>query len=159
MASVFHNSWWLDAATEENWQLLETDRRSGFVARLPIYKKRKYWQSVITMPPLTRTLGPTIHQIANTRKMPDPSERVRVSLIRDIVKKIPQDTIYRYSILTARTFTHFTSVVSACESRTHSGSSFRHREDMDQCVTRRGTSSAAPWRHRACISIQIHSGS
>jgi Acetyltransferase (GNAT) domain len=94
VASVFHNSWWLDAATEENWQLLETDQRSGFVARLPIYKKRKYWQSVITMPPLTRTLGPTIHQIAKTRKMPDPSERVRVVLIQDIVKEIPQDTIF-----------------------------------------------------------------
>lgn len=56
--SIFQQSWWLDAVAPGVWQEVVITRGNQMVARMPYVMKRKYGLTVITMPPLTQTLGP-----------------------------------------------------------------------------------------------------
>ncbi len=54
---VFHNRWWLDAATGGRWEEIEV-RADGAVARLPYVVVREWpGYRVCTMPPMTHSLG------------------------------------------------------------------------------------------------------
>lgn len=87
VSTVFHESWWLDAATGGSWTLLETAVQSGHVARLPIFLATSLGRSVIKLPPLTRTLGPVL--VHSGKGASAPSVRTRNGLMEEIIGRLP----------------------------------------------------------------------
>ena len=85
-ASIFHNPWWLDAATDGKWQLITTGPTSGFIASMPMFTRSFLGQGYIGMPPLTRTLGPTFARVSAGAKL---SDRVRFRLLSQLINKLP----------------------------------------------------------------------
>lgn len=85
-STVFHENWWLDAATDGQWQLLETAAKSGHVARMPILVARSLGRNVIRLPPLTRTLGPVLVGAGGRGPL---SQRARYLLMEDLISKLP----------------------------------------------------------------------
>lgn len=84
--TVYHEPWWLDATTDGAWKLLSTEY-SGFVARLPIYSRRTlFGDSLITNPPLTRTLGPVFERISRAHQFTD---RIARRLTAELAAQIP----------------------------------------------------------------------
>lgn len=58
---IFSRDWWLDAVCgNENWDVAIVKRNGVILGTLPFYLKRMYGFRIITMPPLTQTLGPWI---------------------------------------------------------------------------------------------------
>ncbi len=85
--SIFHNHWWLDAASDGKWQLITAGPRSGVIASMPIVFTRNFLgQRYIGMPHLTRTLGPTF-----TRVSPGPelSDLAHFRLLRELIARLP----------------------------------------------------------------------
>ena len=56
--SIFQQSWWLNAVAPNVWNAVEISKGSQIVARLPYAIQKKRGRTMITMPPLTQTLGP-----------------------------------------------------------------------------------------------------
>ena len=58
---IFSQNWWLDAVCgPNNWDVGIIEKGGEVVATLPYYLKRKGPFKIITMPPLTQTMGPWI---------------------------------------------------------------------------------------------------
>ena len=58
---IFSQDWWLDAVCgEDNWDVAIVERGGEIWATMPYYIKKKWGFTLITMPPLTQTLGPYI---------------------------------------------------------------------------------------------------
>jgi hypothetical protein len=85
-ASIFHNPWWLDAATDGKWQLITAEPTSGFIASMPMFTRRFLGQRYIGMPPLTRTLGPTFARVSAGAKL---SDRIRFRLLSELIHQLP----------------------------------------------------------------------
>ena len=85
-ASIFHNLWWLDAATDGKWKLITAGPTSGFIASMPMFTRSFLGQRYIGMPPLTRTLGPTFARVSAGAKL---SDRVRFRLLSELINKLP----------------------------------------------------------------------
>jgi hypothetical protein len=58
--SVFHEHWWLDAATGGDWELALVKNGDEVIGEMPYTLKKKGPWQVSMLPPLTRTLGPVI---------------------------------------------------------------------------------------------------
>ena len=58
--SLFETDWWLDAVAPKRWDAVTVERDGQVVARLPYILQKGRFQTSITMPPLTQTLGPWI---------------------------------------------------------------------------------------------------
>lgn len=56
--SLFETNWWLDAVAPGSWDSVTVERDGKSVARLPFVIQKGRFQTAITMPPLTQTLGP-----------------------------------------------------------------------------------------------------
>jgi hypothetical protein len=85
--SIFHNHWWLDAASDGKWQSITAGPRSGVIASMPIMFTHKFLgQGYIGMPPLTRVLGPIF-----TRVSPGPelSDLAHFRLLRELIARLP----------------------------------------------------------------------
>jgi hypothetical protein len=85
-ASIYHNAWWLDAATDGKWQLITAGPTSGVTASMPMFTRSFLGQRYIGMPPLTRTLGPTFTRVLADAKL---SDRVRFRLLSELIHKLP----------------------------------------------------------------------
>jgi len=83
---MYHNPWWLDAATDGKWQLITAGPTSGFIASMPMFTRSFLGQRYIGMPPLTRTLGPTFARVSAGAKL---SDRVRFRLLSQLINKLP----------------------------------------------------------------------
>ncbi len=56
---IFSQPWWLDAVCgENNWDIVLVENEDQIEAAMPFYKKKYFASNIITMPPLTQTLGP-----------------------------------------------------------------------------------------------------
>ncbi|MDB5511945.1 MAG: family N-acetyltransferase [Enterovirga sp.] len=86
-SSVFHENWWLDAATGGSWTLLETGVQGGYTARLPLVLSSSFGRPVIKLPPLTRTLGPVL--VRSDRGGAAPTARARNGLMEELIGKLP----------------------------------------------------------------------
>jgi hypothetical protein len=86
--SIFHEPWWLDAATEGAWRVAQVKHGNIVIGEMPyIVSKKALWQ-ISTLPPLTRTLGPVIrpHQTsANDREWSQ-----RLGIARDLIAQLPK---------------------------------------------------------------------
>lgn len=58
--SIFHEPWWLDIATEGNWQRAIVEQNNEVIGEMPYAVRRAGLWRVAHLPPLTRTLGPVI---------------------------------------------------------------------------------------------------
>ena len=58
MYSLFQEPWWLEAVAPNDWGRIEIKKNGALVATLPYVICKKYGIRMITMPPLTQTLGP-----------------------------------------------------------------------------------------------------
>jgi hypothetical protein len=56
--AIFQQPWWLDALAPGRWSEATVDRGGGVAARLPYVVRGRRRLRILTMPPLTQTLGP-----------------------------------------------------------------------------------------------------
>jgi len=59
-ASVFHQEWWLKAASADAFSEVRVEEGGSVVARLPFVLSRRFGMTVIKMPPFTHILGPCV---------------------------------------------------------------------------------------------------
>jgi hypothetical protein len=60
--SIFQQPWWLDAVAPGRWDEATVERDGRVVARLPYAVRGRGRFRVLTMPPLTQTLGPALER-------------------------------------------------------------------------------------------------
>lgn len=64
--SIFHERWWLDIATQGNWQLAVVRQNDEIIGEMPYAMQRTRFWRVSHLPPLTRTLGPVIAPVTGS---------------------------------------------------------------------------------------------
>lgn len=84
--TIFHEEWWLNAATNGNYQVVESSDGGGVVGRMPFYMRRRMGMNWCVMPLLTYFLGPAIDVGQGT-------DRTHLShqleITRDLIQKLP----------------------------------------------------------------------
>src|ERR1700674_2575471 len=60
--TIFHEDWWLDAATGGNFEVVEVTVGGRTVGRLPFNTTNRFGLKMIRMPALTYFLGPAIDE-------------------------------------------------------------------------------------------------
>lgn len=97
MVSIFQQPWWLDAATDGDWSMVESAPRSGLRASLPIYVERhRFGLQKICMPPLTRTLGPIFTEVPGApRASATTRMRARLQIMEDLIACLPRHVIFQ----------------------------------------------------------------
>lgn len=86
--SIFHEPWWLDAATNGAWQVAEVKHGNTVIGEMPYTLAKKGLWHISTLPPLTRTLGPVIkpHQsVGGEREWTQ-----RLGIARDLIAQLPK---------------------------------------------------------------------
>ena len=58
--TIFHEDWWLNAATSGGYETVEVMDKGKTVGRLPYYRRRKFGIMWGALPPLTHFLGPAV---------------------------------------------------------------------------------------------------
>jgi hypothetical protein len=84
--TIFHEPWWLDAASDRRWSEVTVEQGGRTVARLPLFSKRRWGLLVQTMPPLTHVLGPAIDEGAGSATTRDLR---RMNLLSELIGKLP----------------------------------------------------------------------
>ena len=83
--SIFHEPWWLDIATDGRWDEVKVERGGQVLGRMPYFVRKRPWPTSI-MPPLTRTLGPSIP----TRNSNASVEfRSRLGIVDEMIGQLP----------------------------------------------------------------------
>lgn len=86
--SIFHEPWWLDAATNGAWRVAEVKHGNTVVGEMPYtFTQKALWQ-ISTLPPLTRTLGPVIRPHQSGAGERDWSQRLGIA--RDLIAQLPK---------------------------------------------------------------------
>ena len=60
--AIFQQPWWLDAVAPGRWSEATVERDGRVIARLPYVVRGRRRMRVLTMPPLTQTLGPWVER-------------------------------------------------------------------------------------------------
>ena len=84
--TIFHEDWWLYAATNGRYEVAEVLSGSTVVGRLPYFITRRFGMKWCAQPELTYFLGPTVNEGTgniNTRFMR------RLEITRDLLRKLP----------------------------------------------------------------------
>jgi Acetyltransferase (GNAT) domain len=84
--TVFHEDWWLDAATNGNYSAVEVSASGKVVGRLPFLLRARFGLSGIWTPPLTHFLGPGVDEGSGSR-----NSRFlrRMEITRELILKLP----------------------------------------------------------------------
>jgi hypothetical protein len=86
--SIFHEPWWLDAATDGHWDLaFVKNGNQEVIAEMPYALTRKCVWSLCLMPNLTRTLGPVIKPQPKGATQPEWGHRLE--LARELSAQLP----------------------------------------------------------------------
>lgn len=91
-SSIFSQPWWLDAVAPGFWDEVTVDKGGQTVARLPYVIRHKRGATLLTMPPLTQTLGPWLRPYSGkyTNRL---SEEKR--LMTELIEKLPKFDLFR----------------------------------------------------------------
>ena len=84
--TIFHESWWLELATENRYSVAEVTTGAGVVGRFPYQINLRNRLRFCEMPPMTHFLGPAIDEgegSSNTRMLK------RLAITREPIEKIP----------------------------------------------------------------------
>jgi hypothetical protein len=84
--TVFHEEWWLDAATDGQFDVAEVTSGGRTVGRLPFYVTKRTGISLLRMPPLTYFLGPAVVADAGT---PNARFLRRLEVTKELLKRLP----------------------------------------------------------------------
>ena len=60
--TIFHEDWWLTAATDGAYEAVETSLGDKVVGRLPYFRKKFYGMNWGALPALTHFLGPAVDE-------------------------------------------------------------------------------------------------
>lgn len=58
--SLFHEPWWLAAASGDQYSEVRVEDGAAVVGRLPFVSRRRFGFTILKMPPFTHTLGPIV---------------------------------------------------------------------------------------------------
>src|SRR5216684_5954936 len=84
--TIFHEEWWLDAATGGNFDVAEANAGGRVIGRLPFHMTKRFGLKMIRIPGLTYFLGPAIDEgegSSNTRFLK------RLEITRELIEKLP----------------------------------------------------------------------
>jgi hypothetical protein len=86
-SSIFQQPWWLEALAPGRWGEATVERDGAVVARLPYVVRGRRRLRMLTMPPLTQTLGPWVvrSQAKPARALGD-----ETALLTDLERALPQ---------------------------------------------------------------------
>lgn len=88
--TVFHEEWWLDAATDGRYSIAEVNDAGGkTVGRLPYLVRKRFGMQGIWTPPMTYFLGPGINEGEGS-----PNNRFlkRRDITRELIDKLPRSS-------------------------------------------------------------------
>src|SRR4030088_134044 len=89
--TIFHESWWLDVATDHRYSVAEVSSGGKLVGKFPYLLIRRKGLSHIVMPTLTHFLGPALVEgegSANTRFLR------KFNITRELIAKLPPAIAY-----------------------------------------------------------------
>ncbi len=86
-ATLFHEEWWLNAATNGHWDRVTVERDGVVVASMPFVLRNRFALRLLTMPPYSRTLGPLF---AGIPTKPAQKLATQVDLLRKLIAKAPK---------------------------------------------------------------------
>ena len=93
--TIFHEHWWLDAATKGRAEISEVTEGGRTVGRLPYVKETRLGLHSINMPTLTHFLGPGINDGSGS----EPNRFVRRQAItRELIRRLPQFSSFRQKL-------------------------------------------------------------
>jgi Acetyltransferase (GNAT) domain len=90
--TIFHEDWWLTAATNGAYEVVETSLGDKVVGRLPYFRKKFYGMNWGALPALTHFLGPAVDEgpgSINTRFIR------RLEITRELILKLPPASFTR----------------------------------------------------------------
>jgi Acetyltransferase (GNAT) domain len=85
--TIFHEDWWLEAATGGQFEVIEVVTGGRIVGRLPFHKTKRFGLEFIRMPELTYFMGPAIDEgegSSNTRFLK------RLQITRELLERLPR---------------------------------------------------------------------
>jgi hypothetical protein len=85
--TVFHEEWWLEAATQGRYSIAEVCTGGRTLGRLPFLMRKRFGIQGIWTPPLTLFLGPGINEGEGS-----PNNRFlkRMDIMRELIHKLPR---------------------------------------------------------------------
>ena len=86
--SIFHQEWWLNAATDGHYDLIEVKKDGLVIGDLAIFMQTHLGMKIITRPPYTRTLGPRLF-------LPPSKPFRRAQNIRNTISELVKKTTLR----------------------------------------------------------------
>jgi hypothetical protein len=91
---IYSKSWWLDAVCgKDNWDVAIVEKGGQIWATMPYFLKKEFIFNVITMPPITQTMGPYIKYPANVKKI---STKVAwdKKMMNQLIKQLPYFDVF-----------------------------------------------------------------
>jgi hypothetical protein len=89
--SVFQQGWWLDAVAPGQWGEIVLEDRGAIKARLPYVRRRRHGFTLLTMPPLTQTLGPWVSASSNKPAKQSSEQR---QLLTELIDRLPRHDLF-----------------------------------------------------------------
>ena len=85
-ATIFHEPWWLSAATNDQYDQVTVKRANKVIARLPFVVKQRMGFRTLRMPLFTHLLGPIV--VTGDGKYQTQLSH-RLSIVRDLIDQLP----------------------------------------------------------------------
>ncbi|MGN8225763.1 GNAT family N-acetyltransferase [Gracilimonas sp. BCB1] len=89
---IFHQPWWLEAVAPGHWNIVKVEKGGQVFASMPYIIKKKFGMNLITMPPLTQTLGPWIKPLPGKYSTQLSKEK---ELLNELIDKLPKFHFFR----------------------------------------------------------------
>ena len=89
--SIFSQPWWLDAVAPGSWDKVTVENGGHVAARLPYVSRHKRGMTMLTMPPLTQTLGPWLRPYSGKYTNRLSKEK---QLMTELIEKLPKFDLF-----------------------------------------------------------------
>jgi hypothetical protein len=95
LGTLFHEHWWLAAASGDEFQEVSISDGRQTIGRLPFVLRHRGGFRVIQMPPFSHLLGPIVHEGLGK---PQTKLLRRLSMIRDLIDRLPRFDFFKQAI-------------------------------------------------------------
>ena len=86
--TIYHERWWLDAASNGAWEEATVEQGGRLIGRLPYLRLRKTrWHEALIMPPMTHSLGPAIAPATSGTAVGTPRQ---VAVTASLIAQLPR---------------------------------------------------------------------
>jgi hypothetical protein len=94
-ATIFHDHWWLDAATNGQFGEVTVEGGGGIAGRFPFVLEKRRGLTECKMPPFTHVLGPVVDSGSGK-----PQSRLikRLSLVRELIDRLPPFDLFTQTL-------------------------------------------------------------